>query len=296
MPEKSFLEHINLGLVSIRPDKINDYAAAKSASPITNAEEAKKIQAKIQASLSPKAEVPIVVPSFWDNDYASPSEGSVLIIPITGCIMYKDWWGLSTSLVYNILRKAAADKNIVSVVLYFDTPGGETFLLHETAQLISEFPKPIYSVIDSVGCSAGYWLACSAQKVYASSNFSTIGSIGIMASYYDDQVYLNNMGIKLVEIYSSLSGEKNKIFDDVQKGNSKEYIQRFLDPLALQFQTDVKAARKNVAEDALTGNTYYSQEAISKGLIDGVKAVEDVITEAWAAGTDIINMIQDNTL
>ena len=53
--------------------------------------------------------------------------------------------------------------------------------------------------------------------------------------------------------------------------------------MALQFINDVKSVRTAISEDAQKGETYYTQEAIAAGLIDGKKALDDVLEEMLAA-------------
>ena len=79
------------------------------------------------------------------------------------------------------------------------------------------------------------------------------------------------------EYYSTLSPLKNKMFNDAEDGNGDEYIRHWLDPMAQTFIDDVKAARGELTEEALQGETYYATEALPIGLIDGEYSMEETV-------------------
>jgi ClpP class serine protease len=66
-------------------------------------------------------------------------------------------------------------------------------------------------------------------------------------------------------------------------GDGKMLIAETLDPLNNEFLATVKSNREgklNLAkENVLTGKTYVSKQAIEYGLIDGIRAMEDIINQ-----------------
>ena len=219
-------------------------------------------------------------PSLVYPQAAGVEDGSVAYHPIFGTVYYSSFWGFSTEEFIEDLKAAEANPAIGAHLLHIDSPGGEVFGLHEAFKTIKALTKPCIALIDSCGASAAYWLACAADKVYASSIFSTVGSIGVMSSFYDDAAWLKKYGLKKIEIYSSYSDLKNKVYKDVLDGKAEEFIKTRLDPLAKQFIDDVRSVR-TVAEDseALRGNIYYAMNALSEGLIDGQSTFDEVMEE-----------------
>lgn len=206
--------------------------------------------------------------------------GSIAYHPIFGSVYYSSWWRFSTEDFIEDLKAAEANPAIGAHLLHIDSPGGEVFFVHEAFEAVKALVKPCIALIDSCGASAAYWLACAADKVYASSIFSSVGSIGVMSTFYDDKEALKKYGLKEIELYSSYSDLKNKIYKDVLDGKVEEFIKTRLDPLAKQFIDDVRSVR-TIAEDseALRGKIYYAMNALPEGLIDGQSTFDEVMEE-----------------
>lgn len=207
-------------------------------------------------------------------------EGSIAYHPIFGPVYYSSWWRFSTEDFIEDLKAAEANPAIAAHLLHIDSPGGEVFAVHEAFEGVKALTKPCIALIDSCGASAAYWLACAADKVYASSIFSSVGSIGVMSTFYDDRETMKKYGIKEIELYSSYSDLKNKMYKDILDGKVEEFIKTRLDPLAKQFIDDVQSVR-TIEDDseALRGKIYYAMNAMPEGLIDGRCTFEEVITE-----------------
>ena len=131
--------------------------------------------------------------------------------------------------------------------------------------------------MESVAASAGYYIGAAADKVFASSIFSEVGSIGIVSTAYDDREMLEKAGLKEITLYSNYSPLKNKVQRDVLDGHPDEFVKRFLDPMALQFIDDVKSSRPSLTEEAQQGELYYSADALAAGLIDGQNSLDEVL-------------------
>ena len=217
----------------------------------------------------------------WRASREDIPAGSVAYHPIFGEVVYGYHWYLpSTMELCDNLKAAEANPAIVAHVLHIDSPGGEAFGLHEAFELIRSLHKPVYAVVESCCCSAAYYLAAGADKIFTTSKFSKVGSIGIMMIRVDDEKYLEDMGIKIQELYSSFSPLKNEDSRKLERGETKEFIEKYLDPLAKAFIEDVQSSRKKVAadSDALKGEVYLAEEAKEVGLVDGVKSFDDTLS------------------
>ena len=217
----------------------------------------------------------------YPSDFSDPEiqAGSIAYHPIFGTISYRSWWRFSTAQFMADLKAAEENPNIYGHLIHVDSGGGDAFGLHEAFEIVRDLKKPCVAVIESCGGSAGYYLAAAADKVYASAEFSMVGCIGIASVIVDDSEYWEKSGVKFRTMVSNYSPLKNKTFHDAEEGKTKEYIERYLDPMALQFINDVKSVRPSVSEAAQQGDTFYTQEAIAAGLIDGKKSVDDVLDE-----------------
>lgn len=210
-------------------------------------------------------------------DAADIESGSIAYHPVFGDVHYRSSWRFSTENFIAGLLAADENPSICAHLIHVNSPGGDAYGCHEAFGVVSKLKKPCYGVIDSLAGSAGYYLVAACDKIFAESIFSEIGCIGIMCVVYDDEKMLAEWGLKEHMYISNYTPLKNKVFNDAMKGDGEEYVKRFLDPLALQFIDDVKSVRPDISEDALKGETYYSADAVSAGLIDGVSNINEVI-------------------
>ena len=204
-------------------------------------------------------------------------ENSIAYHPVFGDIRMDSWWRFSTRSFMQDLKDAEANPAIVAHLIHVNSPGGEAFGMKECYDLIRSLEKPVIGLVDGMACSAGYYILAGCDKIFASSIFSEIGCIGIMATFYNDEKSWEDWGYDVHEYYSHHSPLKNKVFNDAIDGNGEEYITRFLDPMAKTFIDDVTAARGEVSEEALQGETFYAAEAMAAGLIDGENSLEETV-------------------
>ncbi len=123
--------------------------------------------------------------------------------------------------------------------------------------------------------SAAYYAASYCNEIIAANEVSAeFGSIGVMMSFPDYAKYYESAGIKVHTIYSNLSDYKNAPFEAAKKGDYASIRDEELDPLARDFQENVKKNRGNClkleTEGLLRGRMFYHREALEVGLIDAI--------------------------
>ena len=147
----------------------------------------------------------------WDLDRDDIAEGSIAYHPIFGDIIYGySWWRASTMELCDNLKAAEANPAIAAHLIHIDSCGGQAFGLHETFDLIRSLKKPCYAVVESCAASAAYYIAAGCDKIFTTSKFSKVGSIGVMVVYVDDSEYLEKEGINfivLAKYMQIISGE-----------------------------------------------------------------------------------------
>lgn len=165
------------------------------------------------------------------------------------------------------------------VVLDIDSGGGQVSGTPEFYDFLekSSATKPIHTYTDGLLCSAAYYLAAATSEITANKRADAIGSIGTMVSFIDFSGYYEKQGAKVITEYATKSTGKNKAFEDLLKGDPKEYIKTVLDPITDEFIADVKAGRKSVKETVFDGSTYNPKTALEMGLIDNIGTLQDVV-------------------
>ena len=186
--------------------------------------------------------------------------------------------------IEEFMRQLAANDNCIGAVLDIDSGGGECVSVPPILRGIEEFQKreKLIVAVGDVCCSAAYYMAAKCDYVFADNDrMSVFGSIGVMASWVDIVPYLKKEGYGVHTVYSDLSGDKNKYWEECKEGEYENYKQKMLNPLALNFQEDIKKFRgaklKADVEGVLTGDTFYVPKAKEVGLIDGVMTVNEAV-------------------
>lgn len=212
----------------------------------------------------------------------------VAVIPVIGPLSARfDWLAqLCGFCTYDGLKEtfnsAMVNDRVRAVMFDYDTPGGEVVGCFDLARYILSMRdkgKPIYSVANGMACSAGYALAGSGGKFYATS-MSYVGSIGVVAVHADYSEQDKERGIKYTAIFSG----KHKVDGWSHAPLSADVKKR--------WQEDIDGARRAFAglvgsygridqKGALDteADVYRDEEAVDLKLVDGIKSFDDVYDE-----------------
>lgn len=225
------------------------------------------------------------------SDYSSEDipQGSLAYYPIFGFITSSSCWRFATKQFEKDLLAAENNAAISCHFLHINSPGGEAWYMDRISETLHNLAKPIVVLIEGFCCSAAYYIACHANKIYSLTNSDKIGCIGTMVSVYNDKEWFEKMGIKVFDVKATKSDLKNHEVEKLMTGDTDIYIQRFLNPLNEPFIAAVRNNRsllKDAPEDepALRGETYLTDTSIEKGLIDGKATLAEALTEAKALG------------
>lgn len=216
---------------------------------------------------------------------------------IFGVITSSSYWYFSSKQLERDVIAAEANPAISCHLLHINSPGGEAWYLDRLSETLNACKKPILTLYENNCCSAGYYIGCHGQKVYALTQQDYAGCIGTMCSFYDYEPYYKALGINLVEAKATNSDLKNKVFDELRDGKPQNFIKNFLDPLNNQFLTEVRNKRSKLSslEDTapvLRGETFITSPAIEIGLCDDCKTLKEVIAEADVIGKEYTSSIK----
>lgn len=221
----------------------------------------------------------------------SSLDNTIAYHPIAGIIRYDyGWWHFSTKQFMRDIQEAENNPGIIGHLIVVCSGGGETYCIEKAVETLASCQKPVVVLIEGVMASAALYLCLPANKIYATTAFDTIGSIGTMVAYWDMAAYWKNLGLNFIEAYATESTHKNKTFHDLEAGEKDEYIKTVLDPLQEAFHNAVATYRPATTEapaeaHVFNGATWYSPEAQRYGLIDGYnKTFQECVTEVYELG------------
>lgn len=199
--------------------------------------------------------------------------------------------GLTIEIVNELIEKAFEIPKLEAICLIINSPGGSPVQAELIAQRIISLSKekkvPVYSFVEDVAASGGYWLACAGSEIYASKS-SIIGSIGVIASGFGLHEAIGKLGIER-RVY--IEGKNKSILDPFQpvKAADIKIIKQLQKQIHEHFINYVKERRSGMLtqDDELlfSGEFWAGQSAVDFGLIDGIEDMYSFIRRKF--GSDI---------
>lgn len=276
------LSQILRGVWFLRPEDV--LAGHVIVGKLLNGEYADEMFAR---KLSETTPMPVSVHGMNADHYDDAPDGSVAIIPIRGSLIkYGTWCSYGADERADMIRSAAAHKNISSIVLDIDSGGGACDAVAPIVHAVSDakaIGKPVVASCD-LAASAAYWIASACDRIIADNDISSeFGSIGVMCSFADAKPYYEKMGYKFHEIYADQSADKNADFHMALQGDYSKIKSESLNPLAIKFQETVKANRPGLDQSVpgiLSGKMFYAADAKKYGLIDDIGTLSKAVSTA----------------
>lgn len=185
------------------------------------------------------------------------------------------------------LQEARADKNVKSVVLRIDSPGGSAL----TSELIwreIELTKKVKPIVVSMGnyaASGGYYIACNANKIFAEANTIT-GSIGVFGILPNFTIAADKIGLDIEQVKTHTNASGYSPFKPLDE-NYRAFAQEGVEHIYTTFVNRVAAGRKLTFTqvDAIgQGRVWTGQDAQKIGLVDKIGGMDEAIKEAAKLG------------
>ena len=174
------------------------------------------------------------------------------------------------------LRRAFENENASAIMLIINSPGGSPvqagYVTDEVNRLKLIYPDTkVYAVITELGASGGYYIAASADEIYAD-KASLVGSIGVTAAGFGFVDLMEKLG---VERRNFTSGEHKSFLDPFSplKEDEQRFWEGVLDSTHQQFISVVREGRGDrliESEDLFSGLIWNGEQAQELGLVDGL--------------------------
>ena len=236
------------------------------------------LKAISKESLSTRSEKPL------NNSRSVSIRDGTAIIPIHGVITARTTLfslfagGTSLEDLAKDFNEALNDKEVTSILLDIDSPGGVAVGPYEMAEMIfkGRSKKPIYSYIGRNGSSAAYWLASATEKIFVNPS-ALVGSIGVVTTIpVQEQPDMD--GYKNIEIVSSNANLKRP---DPKTKEGLAEIRRELDDLESAFIESIAKYRSITPEiikaDFGGGGVVIGRQAVKRNMADALGTYEEVL-------------------
>jgi len=210
----------------------------------------------------------------------------VAVVRLAGAIGMAGRGGLSDALLAPVLDKAFRRGKPDAVALEINSPGGSpvqsALIGAQIRRLSDELSIPVYAFVEDVAASGGYWLAASADEIWADDN-SVLGSIGVISSGFGAHVFLARQGI---ERRVHTAGKSKSMLDPFspEKKEDVARLKMLLGDIHDNFIDYVKSRRSDKLDtkaDLFTGEIWLARRATELGLIDGIGHLKPKMQERF---------------
>lgn len=185
------------------------------------------------------------------------------------------------------IERAFSVKNAKAVALQINSPGGSPvqskLIFNRIRALAQEKEIPVYSFVEDVAASGGYWLCLAGDEVYADDS-SILGSIGVISAGFGFNKAIEKIGVER-RVYTA--GERKMSLDPFQPEQPDEIVR------LKALQQEIHAAFRSLVENRrgdkiakagdmlFTGEFWSGTKALDLGLIDGLGDLRSVMREKF---------------
>lgn len=211
--------------------------------------------------------------------------GNVAIIQLNGPMMKHESSfsrGSGTINARRKIRAAAKNPDISSILLHVESPGGTAAGTKELADEITEArkTKTVWAYAEDLCCSAAYWVASQAEKVFANGP-AIVGSIGTYMAIADWSKLYEEAGVKVHVIRAGAfkgAGLMGTEITDEQLAEFQRVINQTNDFFTKAVVRGRGMSSKRVQELA-DGRVHLAADAQELGLIDGVQSLDQTLSQ-----------------
>lgn len=181
------------------------------------------------------------------------------------------------------LRKAVKDKNVKSIVLRVNSPGGSALasdiIWREIERTKKE--KPVVVSMGQYAASGGYYISCNASKIYAEPTTIT-GSIGVFGMLPNAAEFVKEIGINAEQVTTNKHSVGYSLFEPIGE-EFKKVTQESVEDIYTTF-LDRVAAGRNMTRDQVDvvarGRVWSGVQAKEKGLVDEIGNLDQAVAYA----------------
>ncbi|MGH7397815.1 MAG: signal peptide peptidase SppA [Candidatus Rokuibacteriota bacterium] len=218
------------------------------------------------------------------SDDGLPGGAKVAVVEVEGVIGLGVDGGLDTDAIIRTLGEYRDDPAVRAVVLRIDSPGGvvaPTQEIFTAVRRLREANKPVVASLGSVAASGGYYVAVSADRIFASPGTLT-GSIGVVMQLANVEGLLKKVGVEYVVVKAGTYKDVGN-FARAMTPEERRILQSLLDDIYDQFIAAVAEGRGlelQAVRAFAEGRIYSGRQAQGLKMVDELGGLEDAIEAA----------------
>ena len=202
--------------------------------------------------------------------------------------------GISLETVEPQLKKAFSIRRAKAVALIINSPGGSPVQSSLIGRRIRDLAKradvPVLAFCEDVAASGGYWLAASADEIFADPA-SIIGSIGVVSAGFGFDKAIKKIG---VDRRVHTAGESKMILDPFQPEQTEEVVRlkALQAEIHAQFIAHIENRRgaklKGDRSELFSGAFWTGETAVKLGLVDAIGEIRQTIDSRFGDDTELM--------
>ncbi len=195
---------------------------------------------------------------------------------------------IGNEMVDQIFELTENSEDLVGLILRVNSPGGSAFASEQIWEALQQFKEktglPFYVSMGDVAASGGYYISCSADRIYAQPTTIT-GSIGIFGMIPDIQGLMNDhLGVTTSTVQTNPNGDFPNIMRPMtpqQAEKMQEFVERGYDTFTRRV-----ADGRHISQDSVKviaeGRVWDGATAKKIGLVDRMGSLRSAITDMAA--------------
>lgn len=165
---------------------------------------------------------------------------------------------------------------VKALILNIESPGGSAIdsdsIYHAIKAYKQQYKVPVYAYVDGICASGGMYIACAADKIYAS-ECSLVGSVGvILQPFFNMSPLMEKVGVNSMTLFAGTGKDDMNPFRPWKAGE-QDNLQKVVNDFYELFINIVAENRPNLSKEKLTkeygANVYPAPKATEYGYIDG---------------------------
>ena len=206
-----------------------------------------------------------------------PVGDKLALIEIPGAIV-------SSNDVIGDIQRYNEDRSVKAIILRIDSPGGVVAPTQEIYRELTKIEKKIIVSMGSVAASGGYYIACTADRIFANPGTLT-GSIGVIMNFSRLEGLTKKIGIDREIIKSGEYKDSGSPYRNFTP-DEKQLFQEMVDDVYNQFLDAVYEGRKhtNLTREQIKsiadGRVMSGRQALQYKLVDELGGFEDAVNYA----------------
>ncbi|MBN2590230.1 MAG: signal peptide peptidase SppA [Sedimentisphaerales bacterium] len=189
--------------------------------------------------------------------------------------------GVFSGDIQKAFETAAKDDSIKAVVMRVNSPGGSALaseVILNATELIKG-KKPLVVSMGDVAGSGGYYIACSADKIYAD-EVTITASIGVVGGKLATTDLWDKIGVNWVDYKRGNNADLLAGFDKFNQ-SQREFMTKYMQETYDVFKNHVVKGREGKLtkpiDEIAGGRVYTGKQAKALGLIDEIGGLEQAI-------------------